>query len=157
MMDSLSEAFRRYTELVLAALRKHDVFDEHLRKTGISLLRPDRRIEFLPQVVEQLEGQKAFHWLLEETEAAFPDQSHTREISHVERATKHFFRRSAFYLDIFERRDIDIDRAFESYVKAFQKQEIPVRDLIPFEYVNFTFPSSRIKFDSFQILRFSEA
>jgi hypothetical protein len=77
------------------------------------VLQPDKRIEFLPQVVEQLEGQEAFHWLLEETQATFPEHPHTREISHVERATEHFFRRSAFYLDIFEHQDIHIAKVFE--------------------------------------------
>lgn len=93
MEDALFAAFARYAELVRATLGSHLAFDERLRETGILMLQADKRIEFLPRVVEHLESIKAFRQLVPHTRSAFPDQFHTRDENIARRAAQHFFRR----------------------------------------------------------------
>ena len=38
--------------------------------------------------------------------------------------SQNFFRRAGFYLNVFEGKDIYVERDFENYVHAFQKQEV---------------------------------
>ena len=160
MDDGLFAAFMRYAELVRATLGCHRVFDERLRETGILMLQPDKRIEFLPRVVEHLESLEAFNQLVNHTRSAFPDQFHTRDDNRASRAAQHFFRRCAFYLDVFEGKEISIEKVFERYVKAFQKQDILIWRLTLLDGIDFVSPNSCMSFGMekrrFQIRRFSQ-
>jgi hypothetical protein len=78
MEDSLTNAFRRYAELICATLRNHRAFDGRLRETGIVMLQPDKRFEFLPWMVEQMEEDEPFRHLVMATRATFPDQHYTQ-------------------------------------------------------------------------------
>ena len=60
MEDGLDEAFKRYVELVQETLGNRREFDERLRAIGILIFSPDKDIDFLPSVVEQLEEQEQF-------------------------------------------------------------------------------------------------
>jgi Apea-like HEPN len=122
---------------------------------GILRLQPDKRIEFLPRVVEHLESLQAFRQLVNHTQFAFPDQFHTRDASLARQAARHFFRRCAFYLNVFEGKDIGIEMAFGRYVKAFQKRDIAIRRLTLLDGIDFVCPDSCISFGKFQIRRFS--
>jgi predicted SprT family Zn-dependent metalloprotease len=64
-------------------------FDERLRETGILMLQSDKRIEFLPRVVEQLESLEFFPQLIDETCSAFPDQFHTSDDRRARQAAMH--------------------------------------------------------------------
>ncbi|HXH10049.1 MAG TPA: hypothetical protein VNP04_09865 [Alphaproteobacteria bacterium] len=155
MKDILSAAFTRYAELVRATLGNHRAFDEQLRETGILMLQPDKRIEFLPRVVEHLESREPFRQLVKYTRSTFPDQFHTRDDNLTRQAAQHFFRRCAFYLDVFEGKDIGIEKAVERYVKAFQRQDIFIWRLTLLDGIDFASPESCMNFGTFQIRRFS--
>jgi hypothetical protein len=60
MEDSLGEAFTGYTELVQAILRNHSRFDEQLGALVIPTLSRNRRITYLPMVIEKVEGRGNF-------------------------------------------------------------------------------------------------
>jgi hypothetical protein len=153
--DVLSAAFTRYAELVRATLGNPQAFDERLGETGILTLQPDKRVELLPRVVEHLESLEAFRQLVNHTRSAFPDQFHTRDDNLTGQAAQHFFRRGAFYLDIFEGKDISIEKAFERYVKAFQKQDRLIWRLTLLDGIDFVSPDSCMNFGTFQLRRFS--
>jgi hypothetical protein len=155
MNDGLFAAFAKYAELVRATLGNHRAFDERLRQTGILMQQPDKRIEFLPRVVEHLESLESFRQLINYTRSTFPDQFHTRDDNRARGAAQHFFRRCAFYLDVFEGKDVSIEKAFERYVKAFQRQEILIWRLTLLDGIDFIYPDSCISFGTFQIRRFS--
>lgn len=155
MKDTLSEVFTAYAEQVRATLGNPRAFDERLRETGILMLQPDKRIEFLPRVVEQLESLESFRQLINHTRSAFPDQFHTRDDSLTRQAAQHFFRRCAFYLDVFEGKDLSLEKAFERYVKAFQKQDVRIWRLTLLDGIDFVSPDSCMNFGTFQIRCFS--
>jgi hypothetical protein len=140
--DVLSAAFTKYAEFVRATLGNHHAFDGRLRDTGILMVQPEKRIEFLPRVVEHLESLGSFRQLINHTRSAFPAQFHTRDEGITRQADQHFFRRCAFYLDGFEGKDISIEKAFECHVKAFQKQDLPIRRLTPLDGLDFVSPAS---------------
>jgi hypothetical protein len=94
MEDSLTNAFRRYAELICATLRNHRTFDGRLRETGIVMLQPDKRFEFLPWVVEQMEEDEPFRHLVMATRATFPDQHYTQNDGLASHAVKNFCNRS---------------------------------------------------------------
>jgi hypothetical protein len=87
--------------------------------------------------------------------SAFPDQFHTRDDSLTGQAAQHFFRRGVFSLDTFESKDISIGKAFERYVKAFQRQDICIWHLTLLDGIDFASPESCMNFGTFQIRRFS--
>jgi len=155
MDDGLFAAFAKYAELVRETLANHRAFDERLREMGILMQQPDKRIGFLPRVVERSESLESFRQLIDYTRSTFPDQFHTRDDSLAGQAAQHFFRRCAFYLDVFEGKDVSIERTFERYVKAFQRQDICLWRLTLLDGIDFDFPDSCISFDTFQIRRFS--
>jgi hypothetical protein len=158
--DVLSAAFTRYAELVRATLGSHRAFDERLRETGLLMLQSEKRIEFLPRMVEHLESLECFGQLIKHTSSAFPAQFHTRDEGLTRQAAQHFFRRCAFYLAVFEGKEINIEKAFERYVKAFQKQDIPIWRLTLLDGLDFVCPDSSMSFGTekhrFQIRRFSQ-
>jgi hypothetical protein len=120
MEDSLTHTFRRYAELICATLWNHRAFDGRLRETGIVMLQPDKRFEFLPWVVEQMEEDEPFRHLVMATRATFPDQHYTQNDGLASHAVKNFFRRSGFYLDVFEGNNLNIDRVLEEYAVHFR-------------------------------------
>ena len=119
------------------------------------MLQPDTRIEFLPRVVEHLESLESFRQLVNYTRSTFPDQFHTRDDNRAREAAQHFFRRCAFYLDVFDGKDVSIEKAFERYVKGFQRQDIRTWLLTLLDGIDFVSHDSCISFGTFQIQRFS--
>jgi hypothetical protein len=156
MEDSLTNAFRRYAELICATLRNHRTFDGRLRETGIVMLQPDKRFEFLPWVVEQMEEDEPFRHLVMATRATFPDQHYTQNDGLASHAVKNFFRRSGFYLDVFEGNNPNIDRVLEEYAVPFRKKERQITYLTLLQGIKFSAPGSGMKFDNFEIRRFSD-
>jgi hypothetical protein len=157
MEYALDEAFKRYADLVQKTLGNRREFGERLRATGILILSPDKGIDFLPSVVKQLEEQEQFRQLLAKTKARFRDQYHGTDNSWARHNVESFFRRSGFYLDVFKGKDICVERDFEKYERAFQKQEVQVRSLILLEGIDFDCPDSGMDFQTFQIRRFADA
>ena len=121
MEDVLSAAFTKYAELVRETLGNHRAFDERLRETGILMLQPDKRIEFLPRVVEHLESLEPFHQLVNHTRSALPDQFYTRDDNPARQAAKHFFRRGALYLNIFEGKNINPEKVFDALCEGLSE------------------------------------
>ena len=146
---------RDIPNLCIAILRNHHRFDEQLGGLVTPTLSLDKRITYLPMVIEKLEGRGEFLQLVIETRAAFRDRYHTSDDYWAREAVKHFFRRSDFYLGIFEGKSINTEGIFEKYVAAFQDDRIQVTYLTLLEGVRFTSSTSCMNFNTFQIRRFS--
>jgi hypothetical protein len=149
-------AFEKYTEFVRTTLRHHHAFDERLRQTGIVMLHPEKRIEFLARVVEQVEKDEPFRHLVIATQAAFPGEHYSRNDSSTSYAVKNFSRRSGFYLDVSEGKNVNINRALDEYVAHFQKRETLITRLTLLQGIEFTDLGSGVHFNTFQIRRFSD-
>ncbi|MFQ5904868.1 MAG: hypothetical protein ACE5JO_14390, partial [Candidatus Binatia bacterium] len=106
----------------------------------------------LRTMVDELENEPEFHQLVSETYSSLRD-GHTKSVIRWERAVENFFRRSGFYIDIFEERTIGVDATFDNYRKAFQKRKTQVRYLAPMEFVRFAKHS--MDFGEFQVRRFT--
>jgi hypothetical protein len=71
MEDGLDEAFKRYAETVQETLGNGWEFGERLRATGILILSPDKGIDFLPSVVQELEEHEQFASSLQKRRRGF--------------------------------------------------------------------------------------
>jgi hypothetical protein len=104
----------------------------------------------LIKAIEELESHNIFNSLVEATTKLFSIHSYLDWHT----PCKHFFRRSGFYLDCFDNKNIDPNYLFTIYNQSFAKREVPKIYLVPFGGVSFgSFES--IDFRSFSIKRHS--
>lgn len=111
-------------------------------------MRPRKRLEArltpiergrLIEAVRWLESQPPFRELVEATRDTFQSKEHhsSGSVAWWAHAVRHFFRRSGFYLDCYERRTVDYGRLLQKYEKAFRSPEVDVTYLLPLEWVWF--------------------
>ncbi|MGB9921129.1 MAG: hypothetical protein ACPLPT_10505 [Moorellales bacterium] len=91
----------------------------------------------LLEAVEWLESQPVFRELVICTRDAFSDDDRhsSKFLRWWAEAVGHFFRRSGFYLDCYERATPDSAQLLQRYIKAFTTREVQVTYLLPLEWV----------------------
>jgi len=149
--DKLDEVFRRYTDAV--RLRLQDRGKRQARQ-GLLRLLANRGME-LRAFADELENEAEFHQLVLETYSSFsgsaPDES--RLEWGWQQAVKNFFRRSGYYVDVYDGKIANVDATFRSYLDAFQRSEVRTTYLALMEFVQFHGQS--MDFETFQIRRFA--
>lgn len=149
MTDKLNEIFCIYTDAVRSKMQKRR---EELNTKGPLRLFVNKAVE-LRTMVDQLESGDEFHQLTLETRSSFHGNYHGNSEGAWQLAIKNFFRRSAYYADIFEGEIVSIEAPFHNYCEAFQRREIQVNYLAPMEFVKFA--ERTMDFGTFHIRRFS--
>lgn len=108
----------------------------------------------LSRVVQELETQQEFSWLVLETRSAFSGDHHNESTEKAwHDAVHNFFCRSGYYHDIVDRKSPSADESFSHYCAAFNQPKLQTTYLAPLELVSFA--QSSMEFDTFQIKRFS--
>lgn len=149
MTKKLEEAFHKYIDVVQPKLQKRN---EEVKKGPLRLLADEAMA--LRTLVDELENKTEFCQLVEETHSSFSGDYHHGKKSTCQQAIKNFFRRSGYYFDIFKKKALNADAAFQNYCEAFQKREIQVTYLAPMEFVHSV--ETSMNFETFQIQQFSE-
>lgn len=144
-IESLRLSFLEYAKRV-----NHKLFS---RQSGRSLKLLHNRQELLALTAD-LEVSEEFRKLLLETCDHFHEESHSKNEQIWKQLIGNFFRRSAFYLDLFEGREVLPDRILKIYLKAFSQTETTVRYLAPLEFVDFS--GLDMEFNGFQIRTFKK-
>jgi len=149
MIDKLNEIFRIYTEAVQSKIQKRS---EELNRKGPLRLLVNKAVE-LRIMVDELENDDEFHQLVLETPSSFYGDYHGKNEWAWQQAVKNFFRRSAYYADIFEGKSVSIEATFHNYREAFQRREFQVNYFAPMEFVKFA--ERTMDLGAFHIRRFS--
>lgn len=149
--DKLGEVFRRYTDVVRSRLQ-----DRGKRQPPPRPLRllANRGME-LRALADELENEAEFHQLVLGTYSSFsgsaPDKN--RLEWGWQQAVKDFFRRSGYYVDVYDGEIANGDATFQSYLEAFQGSEVHTTYLALMEFVQFH--GLFMDFGTFQIRRFA--
>jgi len=148
--DRLDEVFRRYTDAVRSRLQ--DRGKRQTRQGPLRLL-ANRGME-LQALAEELENEAEFHQLVLETYSLFsrsaPDKN--RLEWGWQQAVENFFRRSGYYVDVYDGEITNVDATFRSYLQAFRRSEVQSTYLALMEFAQFRDQS--MDFGTFQIRRF---
>jgi hypothetical protein len=148
MLQGLLEAFLRFVETAqnrLEALRKQAAEDT----LGKSMSEMS-----LPLVVQELETQQEFIRLVLETRSAFLGDHHNKSTENDWHGAVHnFFCRSGYFHGLIDGTSLNADESFSHYCTAFNQPEIQINYLALLESVSFA--QSSIRFETFQIKRFS--
>ncbi len=148
MTDTLEKVFSDFVSLAGAQLEKKNA--SRLKARMVYL---NETIE-LRSKVDELEKAGEFDRLLNMTSSVFAiDGYHGKNKSMWAHAIKNFFRRSDFYLDIFEGKSVKTDSLVVKYREAFQRREIRRTYLVPLDGVRFG--EQHMDCGSFQIQRFT--
>jgi len=153
MTKELKKAFSHYTDIV--ALRLSKSRGESRVNRPLKLV---RNAVWLLDETERLEDESEFRHLVGETYSAFlpQDRKDTKgfDTKNLWRnAIRNFFRRSCYYIDVFEGKTPDLDTIFNVYNQAFKKRETRIRYLAPMELVYFA--QKFMDFETFQIRKFT--
>lgn len=136
-VDELRQCFLEYASTVekeLSATAPHRPKIEPLTRVQSTRLL---------EAVEWLESRPVFRELVEATREAFQDKDHHSSpfYNGWAAAAGHFFRRSGFYQDCFERRKhSDCENLLPRYVHAFRTREVKVTYLLLLEWVSLVEP-----------------
>jgi hypothetical protein len=150
-LNRLIKLFRKYTDIVQLSLlglgKKRSI-------NGMLRLIANEQLE-LQAAVEILESEEIFHQLTLETLSTDPVRRSlgSKNEMFFQKEVKNFFRRSSYYINIFEGKKVNTENIFQIYLAAFQRQEIQVNYLAPMELVEFA--EEIMDFNTFQIRRFS--
>jgi hypothetical protein len=106
--------------------------------------------------VKELDKSSEFDFLVEETSNLYSGDYHGKNKSAWEQAVKNFFRRSGYYIDLFEDKNIDSDDLFRKYYESFKQRKTEVIYLAPLEFVDFNPDNLVMDFGTFQIRKFSK-
>ncbi len=148
MADKLNEIFRTYTEAVRSKLQKRT----KAAGTQGPRLFVNKTIE-LRAKVDELESGAEFRQLAVATRSSFSGDYHGKSERGWEEAVKNFFRRSSYYVDVFEGRILNVNTVFLNYCRAFHRREIQLGYLAPLECVQFA--ETPMDFAAFQVRRFT--
>ena len=149
MADMLMTMFHTYTGAVRSKLQKG-----HKKpiKKGPLKLSVNPVLE-LQTAIDELEDRAEFRQLVTETRSSFSGDYHGKSKWAWQQAVKNFFRRSGYYINLFEDKAPDQEATFFHYCQAFQRREIQITYLAPMEFVYFAEPS--MDFGTFQVRRFA--
>jgi hypothetical protein len=151
MGENLRQAFNRYTALASRVL-KAPRGDWCFEGTSVKL---DEEAE-LRLRIDFLEKGSEFKELVKQTNVAFAESpDHFSGLS-CESAVGNFFRRSSYYLDVFDGRAPDAETseaAFRSYCAAFERRQGNLCYLAPLEFVSFA--EARMDFEGFGLRQFT--
>ncbi len=147
MADNLYKAFRNYTDAIQSKLQKRS--EKPNVKAPLRLV--INKTWELQDKVDELENGDEFRQLAKET-LSLLSEDHRKRQSAGQAVVKQFFRRSSYYLDIFEGKRPNFDDTFQKYCEAPKRQKINISYLAPMEFVNFAEP---LEFDAFQVRTFS--
>ncbi len=106
--------------------------------------------------VKELDKSSEFDFLVEETSNLYSGDYHGKNKSAWEQAVKNFFRRSGYYIDLFEDKNIDNDDLFRKYYESFKQHKTEIIYLAPLEFVDFKPDNLVMDFGTFQIRKFSK-
>ena len=149
MLNKLKEKICGYIDTVQSMFLKER---ENFRMRG-SLRLVRNKAKILPDLVNELEEEDEFNQLVMETRSVFLPYHDEWDYHEWNRATKHYFRRSGYYDDLFEGKKPNFDATLKNYEEAFQRREIKITYLAPMEWVQFA--ESTMNFGTFQIRRFT--
>lgn len=156
MKDQLYKSYVSYVEYAEPYLRKKIPVlkgEETYKKIHIAHI---DRSYWLRSITEKIEGSGEFNKLVTD----FSDAFRSKSVKKLETGSmpyssiKNFFRRSKFYLKIFEGKSVDIDKYFEQLWSAFNERQVKTISLRLLDGVYF--PESVIDFRKFKIQRFSK-
>jgi len=148
----------------------YKAFNEYLSKCAEVIKRPDGGSshiifseEAFPQDrVKELEVSKEFEILVNETRKRYGGQYHGKSEWGYKEAVKNFFRRSGFYVSIYDEAPLSAE-GFSHYKKAFESESVCITYLALMEGVEFTqkingitHPKKIIDIGHFQIRKFSK-
>lgn len=146
----LREAFRSYADTARSRLQRRAE-----RGSGADLPRL-----FLHESVELraltngLEMSGQFQRLVEATaQSSLWQGYHGKSAFNCRRTVGNFFRRSGYYLDVYDGKPVSMDALFEKYREAFEKRRIRTSYVVPLELVHFHEES--MDFGRFQVRRSS--
>src|SRR6266446_3548002 len=141
----LERTFEAYISLLhLVFLNREQLLNRRPDSLGI------KRLEILT-LVGIAEGDPQFHALVHEIERTLPVEDAIPDLHFYE--VQSFFRKSLYYLDLYEAREVNSVTAFGRFLEAFRRKMIQVRYLVPIGTVDFAKRS--ISFGDFQIRRFT--
>jgi hypothetical protein len=143
----LKEAFYSYITIVESELQARS---EQLRRPPEKkrlLLHRNKAIE-LRALVEALENEIEFHFLVEQTHSSLSGTSPGQSERAWQQAVKNYFRRSGYYIDVFEGKIPNDDAVFQNYCKAFERRECIISYLALIEHVQFS--GASMDFGTFQ-------
>jgi len=149
MGDRLVAVFRAYTDAVRSLLQDRP---ESPRVKGPLRLVVNNALE-LTALVENLENTAEFQQLILGTRSSYSGDYHGKSDWAWQGAAKNFFRRSGYYVDIYEGKVPHTDTSFQNYCEAFQRREIEIGYLVPMEFVRFAEPFMDL--GTFQLRRFA--
>jgi hypothetical protein len=151
---NLEAAFKAYVELAQAIIASSK---RTIAATG-SIKRSTQDALNLRSLVEDLESQAEFQTFVRETAHSFSKEGDREK--HDNAALKGslwgwnveaFFRRSGFYLSVYNEEAQDADALFRNYSEAFEKTKTLIRYLVPLEFVDFD--GSSMDFGDFRIVQ----
>lgn len=148
MKIDLEGIFRTYTNTVRAKLQRGSEAPKRRKQLRLATNNTTQ----LRVLVDDLESSAEFGKLVLETRSSFLGEYHGKSKSAWREAVKNFFRRSGYYIDIFEGQSVNGNVALDKYREAFQQREVKISYLALMEYVRFAEES--MKFSTFEIRRF---
>jgi hypothetical protein len=145
---TLEQLFATYIELV-----SRTVANARPSKTAKGKLQlvANNKAE-LRTLIDQVERGREFDKLVAQTSSSFSKDYHGKSKTSWEHAVQNFFRRSDYYLDVWDRRDPDKELVFKRYCEAFEGRHTTTTYLGLLEYVRFA--EDCIDLGRFQIRRF---
>lgn len=150
MADNLEEIFRRYWNAVQSKLQQRG--EERRVEKGPLRLFVNKAMELRAEI-DELENQAEFEQLVGKTNSSFSGDYHGKSEGAWQQAVKNFFRRSGYYIDLFEGKSLSVDAALHNYREALQRRETQISYFAPMEYVYFA--ERTMDFGAFHIRRFA--
>lgn len=150
MDKKLNTIFYKYTETVQNRIRLNN--NKSTEKGQLRFF-PNKEKE-LRSIIDDLEKEDEFQQLVFESSSCYSGDFHQNSNWFWKKSVKNFFRRSGYYIDLFENKAVNNEAAFHNYQKSFQRRKIQIRYLAPMEFVNFSEQS--MNFGTFQIINFSK-
>lgn len=150
MPEKLNIAFSAYCGAIRIAFRGVEAADSAAEQFRL-IVNPKYRLQTL---VEDLETRQEFEMLVKETTSTVLGDKAWPHIL-LDAQVKNFFRRSGYYNDLYEFKEIDEELFFQHFQSALDRDSIQVRYLVPIDGINFGKQS--IAFDNFAIRSFSSS
>jgi len=146
MTNKLWNTFKDYTNAIKTKLQKRTDNSSHL------YINEDIEIR---ELVDQLESEDTFHKLVLETCSSFSGDFHKQSEIAFKETVKNFFRRSNYYIDIYDGKNLNDDTFFQNFQDAFNKRTTEITYLALMEFVQFS--EKCMDFKTFQIRKFKKS
>lgn len=146
-LDELERAFDAYLAFLRMTLFLNR--QEQLNKLPFPIEGKKAELFTLLQIAE---AGPEFLTLVNETQIAFPIEDNVIPDAHYYEVQS-FFRRSHYYLDFYDDREVNSELALSRFIHAFQRETIQVRYLVPIRSVDFS--NESMAFSQFRLTRFT--